>query len=59
MVMDVSKFESGYVLFAMNYGQENDIEYAKEYCRDGGLTPNEVSIKIVGKKDKMLLVTVK
>jgi len=59
-MVSVLNYPSGFVLFAMSYEQESDIEYAKEYCVENGLTPETAIIKIVGeknnKKEKMLLV---
>jgi hypothetical protein len=50
-MVSVLNYPSGFVLFAMSYEQESDIEYAKEYCVENGLTPETAIIKIVGEKN--------
>lgn len=59
MVINVKDYGTGHVLFAMGYEQKGDEEYAKEFCRENNLTPDDVQIKIIGKKDKIIVVTVK
>jgi len=54
----VKNYQSGFVLFAMPYEKESDIEYAKKYCVENGLTQNDVRISIKKlKKEDFLLVT--
>lgn len=46
-----------FVLFAMPYEKKEDIEYAKQYCKEHGHTPETAKIVITGEEnDKYLLV---
>jgi hypothetical protein len=51
--LDGMTFGSGYILFAASYSEEA-IEEAKAYCRKYGLTPKNVMLKKVRKKESDL-----
>ena len=61
-MINIKDYEKGFVLFAMPYECKADIECAKEYCVENGLTPDDVKIVITEKKEEklqLLLVKVK
>ena len=59
MVTPFNDYPSGFVFFAMQYEKEEDIEFAKEYCRKEGMTPENFAIQIKGSEEKMLIVVKK
>lgn len=63
MVKLSDEYDSGFVLFAMDYQGEEDKQHAIAYCKENNLTPDDVKIVVQTKKNdekqKFLLVIVK
>lgn len=46
MVMDISDYKSGMVLFCAAIENEDQAQIAKDWCAEKGLTKEDVSIRI-------------